>query len=145
LIAGEVIALVFQVQHCVEGTVFPRRDPDTGVVDQPWFVAQAQGAADFATKNRLLTWYTGSLNYHIEHHLFPRVPHNRLPELRAIVRQICDEYGIHQVEFPSWHAAVRSHYRFLKRMGARPVGPTTSRRCHHRDTVIDFAVEEQAV
>jgi linoleoyl-CoA desaturase len=112
---------VFQVQHCVEGAVFPTRDPVTGVVDRPFFVAQAEAAADIAPRNVLLRWYTGALNFHIEHHLFPRVPNTWLPELRPIVRATCAEFGVHQVEFPTFRAAIRSHYRFLKRMGARPV------------------------
>ena len=120
IVAGAMIAMIFQVQHCVPDTVFPERDPQTGAVDRSWFVAQAEAAADFGTGNRLLTWYSGALNYHIEHHLFARVPHNLLPELRPIVRETCAEFGVHQVEYRTLRGAVRAHYRFLKRMGERP-------------------------
>jgi linoleoyl-CoA desaturase len=125
LIAGAVLAIVFQVQHCVEGTVFVEPDTATGEVGRSWAVTQAEAAADFGTGNRLLTWYSGALNYHVEHHLFPHVAHNRLPELRPIVRATCAEFGVHQVEFPTFRAAVRSHVRFLKRLGRRPTERST--------------------
>jgi linoleoyl-CoA desaturase len=128
LVAGATVSLIFQVQHCVEGTAFPSRDAETGRVDRSWAVVQAEGAADFATGNRLLTWYSGALNYHIEHHLFPRLPHNRLAEIRPIVRSVCAEFGVRQTEFPTFRAALGSHARFLRRMGSRPGLPVDSSR-----------------
>ncbi len=38
-------------------------------------------------------WY-GGLNHHIEHHLFPNMPRNRLTDARKIVRAFCEEYSI---------------------------------------------------
>jgi fatty acid desaturase len=42
----------------------------------------------------LLDFFYGGLNSQIEHHLFPRVPHNRYRDMRPIVRAFCDERGI---------------------------------------------------
>jgi linoleoyl-CoA desaturase len=114
------VSIIFQVQHVVEGAVYPERNLDTNSVDAEWAVVQAESSADFGLRNRLLTWYSGALNYHIEHHLFPKVAHTRLPELRNIVRATCAEFGVRQLEFPTLRAAVRSHARFLRRMGRRP-------------------------
>jgi fatty acid desaturase len=38
-------------------------------------------------------WY-GGLNYQIEHHLFPRLPRNKLREAQQIVRDFCREHSI---------------------------------------------------
>src|SRR5215210_2863785 len=38
-------------------------------------------------------WY-GGLNYQIEHHLFPRLPRNKLREAQAIVRDFCRRHEI---------------------------------------------------
>lgn len=38
-------------------------------------------------------WY-GGLNHHIEHHLFPNMPRNRLSDARKIVRSFCQEHSI---------------------------------------------------
>jgi fatty acid desaturase len=38
-------------------------------------------------------WY-GGLNYQIEHHLFPRLPRNKLREAQQIVRDFCRDHSI---------------------------------------------------
>lgn len=42
----------------------------------------------------LLDFYYGGLNSQIEHHLFPRVSHNRYRAMRPIVRAFCEKRGI---------------------------------------------------
>jgi linoleoyl-CoA desaturase len=123
LVAGEVLALVFQVQHCVADVSVPRRDIESGSVSSSWAVSQAQGAADFATSNRMLTWYVGGLNFHIEHHLFPHVAHRRLRELRPIVRATCADFGVHQTEYTTLTSAIVAHRRWLRALGSPPPAP----------------------
>jgi fatty acid desaturase len=43
---------------------------------------------------RLLDFYYGGLNSQIEHHLFPRVAHDRYRAMRPVVRAFCEERGI---------------------------------------------------
>lgn len=43
---------------------------------------------------RWLHILSGHLGYHIEHHLFPRLPSSRLPEAASRVREICARYGV---------------------------------------------------
>jgi fatty acid desaturase len=38
-------------------------------------------------------WY-GGLNYQIEHHLFPRLPRNKLREAQPIIREFCRDHAI---------------------------------------------------
>ena len=38
-------------------------------------------------------WY-GGLNYQIEHHLFPRMPRNKLREAQPIIRGFCQDHSI---------------------------------------------------
>jgi fatty acid desaturase len=57
----------------------------------------------------LLDFYYGGLNSQIEHHLFPRVAHNRYRAMRPIVRAFCAERGI------PYHEA--SLYRALASVG----------------------------
>jgi fatty acid desaturase len=38
-------------------------------------------------------WY-GGLNYQIEHHLFPRLPRNKLREAQPIIRDFCRDHCI---------------------------------------------------
>ena len=51
-----------------------------------------------------LDFYYGGLNSQIEHHLFPRVPHNRYRAMRPIVRAFCQERGIAYCEATLYRA-----------------------------------------
>lgn len=53
---------------------------------------------------RLLDFYYGGLNSQIEHHLFPRVPHDRYREMRPIVRSFCRDRGIAYQEVTLYRA-----------------------------------------
>ncbi|MEE9277803.1 MAG: acyl-CoA desaturase [Dehalococcoidia bacterium] len=44
--------------------------------------------------NPLTDFLYGGLNYQIEHHLFPSMPRNRLPDAVKIVRPYCQRHGI---------------------------------------------------
>ena len=72
---------------------------------------------NFASENRLLTWYLGGLNFQVEHHLFPRVSHALYPRLAGVVREVCAEHGVPHRANPTFTSALRSHYRWLRRMG----------------------------
>eukprot|EP00884_Botryococcus_braunii_P013438 jgi/Botrbrau1/22095/Bobra.0206s0021.1 len=39
-------------------------------------------------------WFSGGLNYQIEHHLFPTLPRHNYPEISKEVRRICEKHGI---------------------------------------------------
>lgn len=60
---------------------------------------------------RLLDFYYGGLNSQIEHHLFPRVAHNRYRQMRPIVRTFCENHGISYQEVSLYRAlaAVGGH------------------------------------
>ena len=58
----------------------------------------------------------GGLNFHIEHHLFPRIGHANLRGVRAIVRPFCRQHGILYHE-ESFGQAIRSVLRRLAAVG----------------------------
>jgi len=39
-------------------------------------------------------WFTGHLNFQIEHHLFPSMPRHQLRYVAPRVKQLCQKYGI---------------------------------------------------
>ena len=52
-------------------------------------------------------WY-GSLNYQIEHHLFPAMPRNRVRAAHRLVREFCGEVGV-----PYYETSMLQSYREL--------------------------------
>jgi linoleoyl-CoA desaturase len=115
---GLTLAIVFQLAHCVEEAQFRVPAPGSRRIDREFVAHQIETAVDFARDNRLLTWYLGGLNYQIEHHLFPKTAHIHYPEISALVEATCREHGIAHKSHATMRGALRSHVRWLKRMGS---------------------------
>ncbi|RKH34465.1 fatty acid desaturase family protein [Corallococcus sicarius] len=121
--AGFILGIVFQLAHVVEATDYPVPDQN-GNVEDAWMVHQLRTTANFARKNRVLSWYVGGLNYQIEHHLFPKVCSIHYPALSEIVQATAKEHGLPYPESETFLGAVGSHYRMLKQLGRRPASVT---------------------
>ncbi len=117
LTCGVVLALVFQLAHVVEETSFSNAYAEGTNVEDEWAVHQIRSTANFAMKSRIVSWFTGGLNYQVEHHLFPRISHVYYPEISKLVRETCDQFGIRYNYHRTMYSAVRSHVLHLRRMG----------------------------
>jgi NADPH-dependent stearoyl-CoA 9-desaturase len=58
-----------------------------------WYLRQMLGTANFRA-GPVLAFTSGHLCYQIEHHLFPDLPSNRLPEIAERVRALCATYDL---------------------------------------------------
>jgi linoleoyl-CoA desaturase len=116
---GIIISVVFQLAHGVEGPEFIQPKGGDEVLENDWAIHQVMTTANFATRSRIAGFFTGGLNFQIEHHLFPKVSHVYYPQISKLVKQTCKEHGIRYVEQPSVFSAVMSHIRFLKKMGRK--------------------------
>ncbi len=114
---GFTLAVVFQLAHCVEEAGFPSAWRASGKLEVDWATHQMDSTVDFARNSRWLTWYVGGLNLQIEHHLFPRVCHVHYPRIARIVEKTCGEFGIRYRTNATLSGALRSHWRWLDRMG----------------------------
>lgn len=117
MVTGLAISMVFQLAHTVEHTEFPMPSESTGKIESEWAVHQINTTANFATKNRTISWLLGGLNFQIEHHLFPRISHVHYPAISKIIKKTCGEYNINYIEFPKMRQAIASHIHYLKRLG----------------------------
>ncbi len=84
-----------------------------GKVD--WGEAQVRNSSNFCNHwaSDIFAFLHGSINYQIEHHLFPGMNHIHLPKIAPIVRQTCEEFGIPYTAYPSLTSA---WYSFLVTM-----------------------------
>jgi linoleoyl-CoA desaturase len=123
LVLGLVMAVVFQLAHCVPQASFPLPGPGTGRIDNPWAVHQVETTVDFARTSRLAAWFLGGLNFQIEHHLFPHICHVHYPALAGLVEQTCREFGVRYARHASIAAGVAAHYRWLRHLGAPDGAP----------------------
>lgn len=114
---GLVLSIVFQLAHTVEETIFPEAQMPANRMEDEWALHQLKTTANFATKNKLVTWYVGGLNFQIEHHLFPKISHAHYPQISKIVKQACQEMGVPYIEHRLMIQAIASHVSHLKKMG----------------------------
>jgi linoleoyl-CoA desaturase len=117
LFAGFVLSIVFQLAHTVEETSFPVPAADTKIIENEWAIHQIQTTANFATKNKLISWLVGGLNFQIEHHLFPKISHIHYPEISKIIKKTCDEFNVKYIEYKKMRHAILSHSSYLRKMG----------------------------
>jgi len=119
LFAGFVLSVVFQLAHTVEHTHFPQADIDTNKMEDEWAIHQLKTTANFATRNKLISWWVGGLNFQIEHHLFPKISHIHYPAISQIIKNTCRDFGIPYIEYPRMRLALASHIKHLRALSRK--------------------------
>lgn len=118
-VSGLHLAIVFMLAHAVEQAEFPLPD-STGCLENDYFVHQLHTTANFSTGKFWAGVLSGGLNQQVEHHLFPHICTIHYPAIAKIVQETTKEYGVPYYDLPSFPAAVKSHVKFLKRLGVEP-------------------------
>ena len=85
--------------------------------DKPSYLEQQVTTSRNISNPPVLDFYYGGLNSQIEHHLFPRVSHDRYRAMRPVVRAFCQARGIAYQE-ASLYGALASVGRHLGAMTA---------------------------
>ncbi len=116
MFAGLVLSVVFQLAHTVEEAAFPVATANNDIENE-WAIHQIETTANFATKNKLISWLVGGLNFQIEHHLFPKISHIHYPAISKIIKSTCEEFNVKYIEFKRTRDAIISHTMYLRKMG----------------------------
>jgi len=106
---GVYLVSVFAPNH--KAMPILERDTEVGFLHQQILTSRnvfAHPVTDF--------WY-GGLNYQIEHHLFPRMPRNKLKEAQPIIKDFCRDHDIsfHETGVLQSYREILSH---LHKVGA---------------------------
>lgn len=104
--------------HFAEEASFPEHDRD-GYIPHDWAEHALVTSVDWSPTSVLATTLAGGANAHAAHHLFPTVSHIHYRALTSIIERTALEFGLpyHRTTLPR---LIRSHFRFLWRMG-RPL------------------------
>lgn len=126
-LVGFTLANIFQLAHCVDrADFFPADAPRRGT---DFEMHQLRTTVDIRCRvpgiRRFVHWLMGGLDFQIEHHLAPKLPHTMYPQIAKKLQQVCAERGIEYRTHPSITSAVRSHARWLREMGRRPAVTST--------------------
>jgi linoleoyl-CoA desaturase len=114
-VAGIIMASVVKLGHIVDNTMHVKPD-EQGVVQNSWMVHELQTSSNFSIHSPLVTWFTGGLNFQVEHHLFPRICSIHYPKLSPIVKAVIQKYHLPYNVNKNMATGLLSHYKFLKRL-----------------------------
>lgn len=76
-----------------------------------WYAMQIEASNNFDVPH-WMSILCGGLDRHIEHHLFPRLPPNRLREITGEIRAACARHGV-VYRSASWPGTLRKAFREL--------------------------------
>jgi len=113
-VAGTILSFTFQLAHVVDKAEFPTEEE---AKQDSLLEHQLKTTANFSTRSKLVTWYTGGLNFQVEHHLFPSINHVHYPKIAEIVRKTAEEFKLPYNEYRSTISALKGHFAHLKNMG----------------------------
>jgi linoleoyl-CoA desaturase len=82
-----------------------------------WYAMQVEAARDVEMPE-WLSILCGGLDRQIEHHLFPRLPPNRLRQIAPRVREICKKHGVNY-RSDTWSRTMASVLGELRRLSSR--------------------------
>ncbi len=92
-----------------------------GILPRPWAESQIATGVDYAHNSWAAAFWSGALNYQIEHHLFPGISQYHYPAIADIVKKAAQEYKIPYRLEPSFWAAWCAHVRYLHAQGAKGI------------------------
>jgi len=92
-------------------TTFALNHTHKPVVDQHtnrnWVIRSADHTTNL-NSTYFNNWFTGYLNYQIEHHMFPQIPHPRLPYIQPRVKALLRKHNVEYDERAMGEAFVRT-------------------------------------
>lgn len=116
---GLTLSVVFQLAHVVEKTTFEEAGDIPKTIQKEWAVHEVLTTANFAEKNKVISWFAGGLNYQVEHHLFPRISHVHYPAISKIVKEKCQSFNLPYHSYKTMAGALASHIRLMKMLGSK--------------------------
>ncbi len=59
-----------------------------------FYLRQIMGSVNYHTGSDLIDFAHGFLNYQIEHHLFPNMPHSFYQKMQPVTKELCKKYNL---------------------------------------------------
>jgi linoleoyl-CoA desaturase len=116
LLAGFILAVIFQPAHVVPSSEYPVPSEE-GQIENAWAVHQLLTTSDFAPRSKVFSWLVGGLNFQVEHHLFPNICHVHYRAIAKIVAATTQELGLPYHVQSTYLRAIWNHGSMLRRLG----------------------------
>ncbi len=67
-----------------------------------YYLRQIMGSVNYNTGTDMIDFLHGFLNYQVEHHLFPNMPHSFYQDMQPIVKDICKKHNLEYRQESVW-------------------------------------------
>ena len=111
---GLYLGLLIQPSHVFSESIF--WDFPNGVSTDEWAKIITSSTANYNTKSKLMTYFSGGVNFHVVHSLLPTISFVHYPQLNPIIVRTCQKHNFPYHEFPSLKHAIISHLGQMKKM-----------------------------
>lgn len=115
LVPNAIFSICFMLNTQINHLV----GPCAHASDSSFHKHQVVTAQNFGNDSLVCYYFSGGLNYQIEHHLFPTINHCHLPALSPGVKQLCKKYGVQYNYVSGYGEAVTEHFAHTASM-AKP-------------------------
>jgi len=112
VVAGVFALLILLTPHANSTNEFPLPDEE-GHLSNSWLAHQFSTTNDIKMNNWICTNLLGNFNFHLIHHLFPRVSAVFAPELTIIVEKYASEHDLGYRSY-TLTEALKFHYELMK-------------------------------
>ncbi|MEA3331930.1 MAG: fatty acid desaturase, partial [Campylobacterota bacterium] len=59
-----------------------------------FYLRQIMGSVNYNTGTDFIDFLHGFLNYQVEHHLFPNIPHSYYQKMQPLVKEVCKKHNL---------------------------------------------------
>lgn len=109
--------LTLIISHLTLETVFPKAN-EKGELPFDYHEHQLSVSMDYHPTSKLANWIFGGFNSHSAHHLFPNLKHTLYTHITPYIEQKANKYDLPYNKL-SMFDAIKSHFLFLKELGAK--------------------------
>jgi linoleoyl-CoA desaturase len=121
-LGGFTLAMIIQPGHVILPLAFTKTRPGMVHENAPMdrMEYQTTTTANYGNGSKILTWFSGGLNFQIEHHLFPEISHVHYSTIAPIVKQTADEFKLPYHHNRTWWSGILAHAHMLRILAIRP-------------------------
>jgi linoleoyl-CoA desaturase len=113
-VSGSILAMfVLLTPHINSGNEFVQIDKD-GKINTSWFRHQLITTNDIENSNWFIRNIMGNFNYHLAHHLFPKVKSVYAPEVTLVVKSFLKENHLPYKSY-SLSKSFKKHYELIRK------------------------------
>jgi len=110
-VAGVYALFVLLPPHVNINNQFPEVI-ENKIINSSWLMHQILTTNDITQENWFTRYIMANFNYHIAHHLFPKVSYLYAKEVTEVVRDFCSEKGLPYKSFSIWKT-LKDHYHLI--------------------------------